>query len=82
MENKRKEGKENLSYAGNVPCSQARTDAINEKLKQMVKEMTHPYTCAEIAEFCLLSKQAVYQIEKKAMRKIANKYPELRNELR
>lgn len=72
---------ENKSYAGDVPRSKARTDAINKRLAKMVDEMTHPYTCAEIAEFCLLSKQAVYQIEKKAFRKIANKYPELKEEL-
>lgn len=79
---KRKRGKENLSYAGNIPYSQERTDAINEKLKQMVEEMTHPHTCAEIAEYCIMSKQAVYQIEKRAMRKIAKYHPELREELK
>jgi len=74
-------GKENRSYAGNVKKTGVRTKKINEKLSEMVDNMTHPHTCAEIAEYCVMSKQAVYQIEKKAMRKIANKYPELKKEL-
>ncbi len=47
----------------------------------MVENMTHPHTCAEIAEYCLMSKQAVYQIEKRAMKKIAKYHPELKDEL-
>lgn len=74
-------GKENRSFAGNIPYTQARTDTINKKLRQMVNEMTHPHTCSEIAEYCVMSKQAVYQIEKRAMRKIAKYHPELKEEL-
>ena len=69
-----KRGKENRSYAGNVKKTGARTKKINGKLKEMVENMTHPHTCAEIAEYCLMSKQAVYQIEKSAMKKIAISY--------
>jgi hypothetical protein len=63
-------GKENKSYAGNVPYNQQRTDNINARLVEMVENMTHPYTQAEIAEYCLMSKQAVYQIELKAKKKM------------
>jgi hypothetical protein len=65
-----KGGKENKSYAGNIAHSQKRTDAINKKLSEMVENMTHPYTQSEIAEYCLMSKQAVYQIELKAKKKM------------
>lgn len=63
-------GKENKSYAGNIPYSQQRTDKINARLVEMVENMTHPYTQAEIAEHCAMSKQAVYQIELKAKKKM------------
>lgn len=78
---KGKRGKENRSYAGNVKKTGVRTKKINSKLKEMVENMTHPHTCAEIAEYCLMSKQAVYQIEKRAMKKIAKYHPELKDEL-
>ena len=63
-------GKENNSFAGNIPFNRKRTDAINKKLSEMVEDMTHPYTQAEIAEYCLMSKQAVYQIELSAKKKL------------
>lgn len=67
---KQEKGKGYKSYAGNIPFNQERTDKINAKLKEMVENMTHPYTHSEIAEYCLLSKQAVYQIELKAKKKM------------
>lgn len=70
MQQKYKIGKENKSYAGNVKKTGARTKKINDKLKEMVESMTHSYTHSEIAEYCLMSKQAVYQIELKAKRKM------------
>ena len=39
------------------------------------------HTCAEIDEFCGMSKQAVHQIQQRALRKLANKHDELRDEL-
>jgi len=63
-------GKENKSYAGNIGHSQKRTDAINKKLSEMVENMTHAYSQAEIAEYCLMSKQNVYQIELNAKKKM------------
>lgn len=78
---KGKKGKENRSFAGNLGSSHKRTKEINSKLREMVSKMTHPHTCSEIAEYCLMSKQAVYQIEKSAMKKIAKYHPELKDEL-
>ena len=63
-------GKENKSYAGNIGSSQKRTDAINKKLSEMVEDMTHSYSQAEIAEYCSMSKQNVYQIELSAKKKM------------
>ena len=74
-------GKENLSYAGNVPYSGKRSKQIDEKLRCMVANMTHPLTQAEIAEGCGMSKQRVYQIEQRAFRKIAKYHAYLREEL-
>ena len=70
MQQKYKISKENKSYAGNIPYNKNRTDKINAKLEEMVENMTHSYTHSEIAEYCLMSKQAVYQIELKAKRKM------------
>ena len=36
----------------------------------MVENMTHAYSQAEIAEYCLMSKQNVYQIELNAKKKM------------
>tara|TARA_S200000501_G_C20401481_1_gene559421 strand:+ start:80 stop:328 length:249 start_codon:yes stop_codon:yes gene_type:complete len=72
---------ENRSYVGNIPTSAKRHEQINNRLKEMVAISTAPQTQAEIAEFCGMSKQMVYQIEKKALRKIAKKFPDLLQEL-
>lgn len=78
----RKAGKENNSFAGNIPASNLRTEDIDEKLCVMVDNQGHrEHTCAEIAEYCGMSKQAVHQIQQRALRKIANKHSELKDEL-
>lgn len=69
------------SYVGDVPASPGRTKEIDEKLAELAAKTEGTLSFSEIAEYCGMSKQAVYQIEKKALRKIAVKYPELREEL-
>lgn len=69
------------SYAGNVPKTADRTKQIDERLAELAAKTEGTLSFSEIAEYCGMSKQAVYQIEKGALRKIAVKYPELREEL-
>tara|TARA_R110001592_G_scaffold33687_2_gene116552 strand:+ start:55 stop:300 length:246 start_codon:yes stop_codon:yes gene_type:complete len=40
------------------------------------------HTCAEIGEYCGISKQAVHQIQNRALRKLANNHWDLRDELK
>lgn len=69
------------SFVGDIPYSNRRHDEINQKLRELVEITEGTLTQIEIAEYCGMSKQAVYQIEKSACRKIARKYPELKQEL-
>lgn len=75
-------GRENNSFLGNVPRSAKRTEGIDEKLNEMVEKLGHiENSLAEIAEYCGMSKQAVHQIQNRALRKIANDHWDLRHEL-
>ena len=69
------------SFAGNIPTNPKRTEEINQRLRDLVKIATRPMTFAEIAEYCGMSKQAVYQIEKSAFMKIRKKHPGLLKEI-
>lgn len=69
------------SFVGDIPSSNKRHNDINEKLRELAEKTDGTLTQIEIAEYCGMSKQAVYQIEKSACRKIAKKFPELKEEL-
>ena len=56
---------------------------VDSKLKELVDKQGHrEHTCAEIAEYCGMTKQAVHQIQGRALRKLAqNYYDELKLEI-
>jgi len=56
-------------------------DPVDTKLNEMVETRGHnEHTLDEIAEYCGLSKQAVHQIQNRALRKLANEHWDLRKE--
>ena len=69
-----RKGEQNKSFAGNICWNQKRHDQINKKLSELAQKATAPMTFSEIAEYIGASKQAVYQIEKGALKKIRKKY--------
>ena len=72
----------NRSFVGNIKASPERTEKINKKLAELAKNSTAPMTLSEIAEKIGSSKQAVYQIEQGALRKIRKRFPKLLRELK
>jgi len=69
------------SFGGNISRSTKRSNKIDRKLKKLVSTMTCPMSLADIAKECEMSKQAIHQIEKRALRKIAKQHPYLQHEL-
>ena len=68
------------SFVGNIPPSPERTKEIDKRLNEMVKNAHRPHTLTEIAKFCGMSKQAVYQIELRAIKKARKKLIEIYEE--
>ncbi len=58
------------SYAPNEPPSQKRTEKIDAILREAVELGMGPLTSDAIARMCGMSKQNVFQIEKRAIRKL------------
>lgn len=62
------------------PVKDAYIDTQLNKLVSLQGDKEH--TCAEIAEYCGISKQAVHQIQNRALRKLANSHWDLRSEIK
>lgn len=70
------------SYAPNAIYTAKRSAEINAKLQEMVEKDLGPLTCDAIAQYCGMSKQNVYQIEKRALKRVRFLLKDALSELR
>lgn len=74
--------KNNKSYSPNAKYTAKRSAEIDAKLSEMVDQDMGPLSCDAIAQYCGMSKQNVYQIEKKALKRVRYKLRHILSELR